>query len=82
MTLSGQIYICSRGETFDIIADNIYGDEKYACELLSANPSLCHIPVFMGGETLEIPVVEVVSIDSDTDNGAVDYMPANAPWKE
>ena len=35
MTLSGQGYRCSAGETFDSVALNVYGDEKYACELLN-----------------------------------------------
>jgi phage tail protein X len=77
MTLSGQTYRCSGGETFDKVALIIYGDEKYACELLGANPSLCTIPVFTGGEVLELPVVEVTE-NSDEE----DYMPASAPWKE
>lgn len=80
MTLSGQRWACSAGETFDIVALNVYGDEKYACELLNANPALSHIPVFFGGEVLELPVVEVVNVNEDPDNP--NYMPAKAPWKE
>ena len=53
MTLSGQGYRCSAGETFDSVALAVYGDEKYACEILNANPALCTIPVFRGGEILE-----------------------------
>ena len=68
MTLSGQVYTCSAGETWDSAALTVYGDEKYACELLNANPSLCHIPVFQGSETLQLPVVEVVE-DEDDESG-------------
>ena len=77
MTLSGQTYTCSAGETFDSVALEVYEDEKYSCELLNANPSLCRIPIFSGGEVLELPVVEVSEEDEDDE-----YMPATAPWKE
>lgn len=79
MTLSGQTYRCSAGETFDSIALTEYGDEKYSCELLCANPALCTIPVFSGGEVLQLPVVEVPDEDEEEEE---DYMPAIAPWKE
>ena len=76
MTSSGKVYICSAGETFDSIALAVYKDEKYACELLNANPALCNTLIFSGGEELELPVVEVPESDGDA------YVPANAPWKE
>lgn len=75
MTFSGQVCVCSAGQTFDSVALEIYGDEKYACELLNANPLLCTKPIFTGGEELLLPVVEV----SDTES---EGMPATAPWKE
>lgn len=82
MTLSGQTHKCSAGETFDSIALTEYEDEKYACELLNANPALSHIPVFSGGEILQLPVVEIVD-DGEYDEADEDsYMPATAPWKE
>lgn len=77
MTLSGQLYQCSAGETFDSAALDIYGSEKYACELLNANPALCQIPIFSGGELLNLPVVEV---PEETDDNA--YIPSSVPWKE
>lgn len=80
MTLSGMIYKCSAGETWDSVALAVYDDEKYACELLNANPELSNIPVFTGGETLNLPVVEVP--EDETDQDEEDYMPAVAPWKE
>ena len=76
MTLTGQTYTCSAGETFDIVALQVYGDEKYACELLNANPALCLIPMFTGGEVLQLP--EIVIPDEPEE----DLMPARAPWKE
>lgn len=77
MTLSGQGYICSAGEAFDSVALSVYGDEKYAAELLGANPELCTTMVFSGGEVLRLPVVEVPDMGDDGES----YMPANAPWK-
>lgn len=77
MTLSGQVYKCRAGETFDSVALAVYGDEKYSCELLCANPALCTISLFTGGEVLSLPVVEVPDEESEED-----YMPATAPWKE
>lgn len=77
MTLSGKGYRCSAGETFDSVALTVYGNEKYACELLNANPALCTIPIFTGGEVLLLPVVEIPE-----DEGDVEKMPDRAPWKE
>ena len=76
MTLSGKKYLCAAGETFDIVALTVYGDEKYAAELLSANPAQCLKTIFKGGELLELPEVEQPEEDD------VEYMPATAPWKE
>ena len=76
MTLSGQAYKCSAGETFDSVALEVYGDEKDACELLNANPEACMKPVFTGGEILYLPVVEIPADDSGV------YVAASAPWKE
>ena len=36
--LSGYVYRCSAGETFDMVALNIYDHEKYAADLMNANP--------------------------------------------
>lgn len=77
MTLTGQTYTCSGGETFDSVALEVYGSEKYACELLCANPALCLIPEFTGGEVLQLPEVEFPPEENEES-----AMPANAPWKE
>ncbi len=77
MTLSGQVYTCVAGETFDMIALLIYGDEKYSCDIMCANPALSSIPVFSGGEKIYLPVVEIPDEDEDEE-----YMPPDAPWKE
>lgn len=78
MTLSNQMYQCVAGETFDSVALEVYGDEKYACEILCANPDLCTTPIFSGGELLDLPVVEISDIEDDEE----DFVPAEAPWKE
>lgn len=78
MNLSGMLYQCVAGETFDSVALEIYGNEKYACELLTANPELCLVTMFSGGELLSIPVVEIIS-DEDEEEETV---PVTAPWKE
>ena len=76
MTLSGLGYICSAGESFDSAARAVYGHERYAAELLNANPELCAKLTFEGGEILRLPVVEVASSDEETAI-AVEI----APWK-
>ena len=77
MQLSGQVYLCSAGETFDSVALALYGEEAYSAELLNANPALCTKPVFTGGEVLKLPVVEI----PEDESGGV-YASAAAPWKE
>lgn len=73
-TLSGYLYTCSAGETFDSIALAIYGHEKYAAELMNANPGYVLLTAFAGGEILSLPVVE-------TDDGEDEPAPSTAPWK-
>ncbi|MGN0996011.1 MAG: tail protein X [Candidatus Ventricola sp.] len=70
MEMSGQSYLCSDGETFDSVALLLYGDEKYAAELMCANPALVRRHVLRGGDVLYIPIVEAGEAA-----GA-------APWKE
>lgn len=76
MTYSGYIHHCSAGETFDSVALKIYGDEKYAAELLSANPTHCEKMVFSGGEKLRLPVVAIAQDDRSGEQIGT------APWKE
>lgn len=76
MTLSGTQYQCVAGETFDIVALVVYGDEKYAADIMNANPELITIPMFTGGELLELPEITIFK------NNDGEYMPPDAPWKE
>ena len=50
-------YLCSAKETFDEIALNLYGDEKYAAVLLEANPLLAHKIMMDGGERMRAPEI-------------------------
>lgn len=79
MTMSGLAYKCSAGETFDSVSLVVYGHEKYTCDLLCANPALCHLTSFEGGEELLLPVVEIVETEEMSDE---EIMPDTPPWKE
>lgn len=76
MRMSGYVYNCSAGETWDMIALEIYGEETYAADLLCANPAMCRKAVFTGGEKVELPVIDVPErnqLVADTGN--------TAPWR-
>lgn len=75
MTLSGYVYVCSAGETFDSVALSVYGDEQYAADLLCANPDKDAIWMFEGGEILKLPKVEA------TENDGEIQAVTTAPWK-
>ncbi|MBQ8507223.1 MAG: LysM domain-containing protein [Clostridia bacterium] len=77
MIFSGYSYTCSAGESFDSIALALYGNENHAPELMRANPEHCRKCVFLGGEELKLPVVEVKNTTMENA-----YKPAKAPWKE
>lgn len=77
MILSGRKYKCSAGEQIDLIAAILYGSEKYAADLLEANPKHALTQVFDGGEELEIPYVLI----QNNNPGSV-TMSDIAPWKE
>lgn len=82
MELSGYGHLCAGGETFDSVALEEYGSEKYASDLLCANPEYCRRTVFTGGEILYLPVVEVMDNDDDEDESEGESLPETAPWKE
>lgn len=74
--LSGFVYRCSAGETFDKVALNIYDHEKYAADLMNANPGYVRRAVFRGDEVLSLPVVEIPENENENE-----YAPSTAPWK-
>ncbi len=76
MELGGGICVCRAGESFDLLALMIYGDERYAADLMNANPSMCRTMVFGGGEKLDVPILDIA--DDEMENGA----PGAAPWKQ
>jgi len=73
--MSGLGYTCSAGETFDSVGRDVYGDEKYAADLLCANPEYAAIMMFAGGEVLLLPVVEALPEGSAA-------LPETAPWRK
>lgn len=75
--LSGYLYRCSAGETFDKVALNIYDHEKYAADLMNANPGYAYLTVFAGDEIFSLPVVETTENEAGNE-----YAPSTAPWKE
>lgn len=78
MEMTGYVYLCSAGETFDSVALTMYGDESYAAELLCANPELCDEMVFHGGEAILLPEIEIPDISDDETTTTT----KKAPWKE
>ena len=46
--MSGFVWTASAGETFDMIALAVYGNEKYACDLMDANPKWVQTARFEG----------------------------------
>ena len=75
MEMSGFIYTCTAGDTFDSVARDVYGDEKYAAELLCANPEHSTQIVFTGNEKLLLPSIVILPDDQME-------MPTMPPWKE
>lgn len=43
------------GDTWDLIAYNLYGDEKYMRNLIEANPKLCNVLRFDSGTEITVP---------------------------
>ena len=78
MEYRGCADVCSAGQTFDSIALEIWNNEKYAADLLCANPEYCAQQVFAGGEEIYLPVVEVLEEDADMTVSE----PVTAPWRE
>lgn len=50
-----ETYITVQGDTWDMIAKSVYGDEKYAGYLMESNRLLIDYLIFPGGVTLSIP---------------------------
>ena len=52
-------YKTINGDTWDIIAKNIYGKEKYALQLMEANPDLLDNIIFEDGIFLIVPDIDI-----------------------
>lgn len=74
MQISDLEYHCSAGETFDTAARYVYGDERYAADLMNANPEFCNRFAFTGGETLRLPVVDAPTASDEAGSDI-------APWR-
>jgi len=48
-------YIAQTGETFDMIAHNLWNDERLFQRLITANPQYRNVVFFSGGEVLNVP---------------------------
>ena len=73
---SGLEYHCAAGESFDSVALMVYGHEKYAPDMMNANPDKCGLIYFDGGETLRLPV-----LDAPENNDEKELANTIAPWK-
>lgn len=72
--MSEKIYIASAGESVDSIALKIYGDERYAKDILISNPQISGKMVLTGGERLMLPEMENTL---DREGNSI----SQAPWK-
>ena len=70
-----KIYIASAGESVDSIALKLYGDERYAKDILISNPQISGRMMLTGGERLLIPEMQNTS---DREGKTI----SSAPWKE
>lgn len=58
--MSSGTYTTVQGDTWDMIAFKVWGDEKKVAQLLTANPSLQGVFIFEAGVALVVPdIVQV-----------------------
>lgn len=69
-----QAYVCDAGDTFDMAALKLFGDEKYARELMAENLKHAATQIFSGGEQLLVPEVD------RSEEGAQAFS-KTAPWR-
>lgn len=51
-------YTTIQGDTWDMIAYKVYGNEACMAKLIEANDDLAHIAVFSSGVKIVCPVIE------------------------
>lgn len=66
--------IAAAGQSFDMLALLVYGNESHAAELLECNPRHSVKTVFDGGEEIMLPILDI----ADDDEGQADV---KAPWR-
>lgn len=54
-------YTAQGGDTFDSIALAAYDEERMASTIIAANPDLCDVLIFEGGELVKVPIVDTVT---------------------
>lgn len=57
-------YSTKLNDTFDLIAFNLYGDEKVASYLIAANPQYANVLTFEEGVLLTLPKLELLETSS------------------
>ena len=63
-------YMAKAGDTFDLLALRMYGDDQLAGYISDYNPDYSDILIFEGGEQLKIPIVDNVETEETI-----------APWR-
>lgn len=58
MSLWRYEYTTQDGDTFDLLALDMYNDERLAHYIIEYNPDYADVIVFEGGVQLKLPVVE------------------------
>ena len=58
---SFEYYVTSQGDTFDLIAYDLYGNEYLASDIVELNPEFSGELAFDAGEELKVPVYEDLS---------------------
>lgn len=75
---SGYEYHCAANDSFDSVALEVYGNEKYASDLMNANPDYCGMTVFNGGEVLQLPALDAPEGDDSEESAMAGTI---APWR-
>lgn len=61
--VNGSYYQTIQGDTWDMIAYKVYGDEMLLYRLIDYNPDYAHIHIFDSGYYIEVPPI---NMDDDT----------------
>lgn len=73
--IQGQ-FTCAAGDHWDWLALIFYKQEKYAVDLMSANPEYSGVTVFSGGEVILVPRIEDAAYNEEAEMANT-----SAPWK-